>query len=234
MADQSILIPRPLDLVLAAKLSGIDPYDAGGRQPKGIVARLEKAAAAHLGESKSQVTSEMARRPRRRGQDRLTGVDERLRRSSATLGLGALARHVANAGDASRKSTVGAAKAVIKASEDAFFGWRVFKCSDRKSNLSTFFAAPPRIKDPAGGTTRFRRADGSYATAPRMLTVQPEYGTSGGGPRTLLAARAEVAMRPQLQGSWDTMNDRMDQDLGEQLRLEYDHALDRLAQGRSY
>ena len=216
---------RPLDILLTTKI-GVDPY--GDRQPRGLLGKI--GALAKRDEwtgSKSDVMRRTALGRDRSADAPLMSLKDRLAHAKSTIGLGGLQRAIAHAGDV---------KAGLRAfARQESYPWAVYRGADKQSGIPTFYARPKRTHDPAGGKHAFRRANGSTGWMPNMLDVAPEYGESGRavGPRSLFASRSSVGYEPKLQPHWVAMQEMAEEDLVRFVAEEYEHTLERIAQGRS-
>ena len=228
LSNSRILVWRPKDLVLAAKIGGINPFDPSGRQPRGLLGKLGLMAdAGHEwgAPSKSDTMRDIARRDPERS---ILSLDTRLANAHARIGEGAISR---------MRQGRGFTQAVGRlAGLEGNYPWGVFRAPDPVSGIQTFKARPRRERDPAGGKHAFRRSDGTIGYMPNMIDTAHEYGEAGRmvGPRALFAARASVSYDPQLQAPWEAMQDRAQEELAKHLAEELAHAIERRDQGRSF
>lgn len=105
-----------------------------------------------------------------------------------------------------------------------------------KNGVPTYFARPPRIRDPAGGTHAIKRKGGKSGLMPKMISLAPAYGEAGPqvGPRMLFAALRQAVYRPKLQAPWESSMSEAVEYLDVAIQAELDHALARRESGRSF
>jgi hypothetical protein len=251
--QRKILIPNALALALTQHVN-IDPSWAGGRLPKGMMATVMSHRASDngsipdnvlAGESsnaaamRAMARARGGRRPAARQSGRWSSIGMRTLGSRLAIDLihqnqrageydqarmtaNRLTHKTTKEGKWSKRSWVGTP-------------WRVFMRPD-DSGINTPYAAPFRIRDPAGGFHPIRRSDGSIGKMPNMLNVQPEFGKSGPrvGPKKLFTALHSANYAPKLQAPWDANIKLATEYLARQIDAEMAHRMERKAQGRKY